>query len=155
MPVGYQFHCIKSARDSHCLTPEFPDYNHNMKDLLTQISRFLSVEPEGGELPLLFVGKHNMEAAEYIANFIVEKAGSSSQLRVFPITKLMQELILHQDTALAESLMEKDPYSYHPGLGCGLHEGLDRSYFCSLSISKRLVFTLLQVSAKCHNFQLR
>ena len=106
-------------------------------------------------MPLLFVGKHNMEAAEYIANFIVEKAGSSSQLRVFPITKLMQELILHQDTALAESLMEKDPYSYHPGLGCGLHEGLDRSYFCSLSISKRMVFTLLSVSSRCRHFELR
>ena len=155
VPAGYQFHCIKSARDTHCLTPDFPNYNQNMKDLLAQISRFLGVKPEGEELPLLFVGKHNMEAAEYIANFIVEKAGSSSQLRVFPITKLMQELILHQDIALAESLMEKDPYSYHPGLGCGLHEGLDRSYFCSLSISKRMVFTLLSVSARCRHFELR
>ena len=134
-----------------------------MKDFLAQISCFLGVEPEGGELPLLFVGKHNLEAAEYIVNFIMEKAGSSSKLRVFPITKLrvfpitklMQELILHQDTVLADSLMERDPYSYHPGLGCGLHEGLDRSYFCSLSISKRMVFTLLSVSSRCRHFELR
>ena len=156
VPVGHQFHCIKFARDSHCLTPDFPHYTRNMKELLAQISRFLGVESEaGGDLPLLFVGKHNLEAAEFIANFIVEKAGSSRKLRVFPVTKLMEELILHQDSALAESLMEKDIYSHHPGLGCGLHEGLDRSYFCSLSISKRMVFTLLAVSSKCRHFQLR
>ena len=155
VPEGHQFHCIKFARDSHCLTPDFPNYTEDMKQLLDQICRFLRVEPSGEEMPLLFVGKQNLEPAEFITNFIVEKAGSSRKLRVFPLTKLLQELILHQDTALAESLLERDPYSHHPGLGCGLHENLDRSYFCSLSISKRLVYTLLAVSSRCRHFQLR
>ena len=157
VPEGHQFHCIKFARETHCLTPDFPDYTDDMENLLDQICQFLRVGQDGGEgeLPLLFVGKQNLEPAEFITDFIVEKAGSSSRLRVFPITKLLLELILHQNIALAESLMERDPYSYHPGLGCGLHEGLDRSYFCSLSISRRMVFTLLAVSSQCRHFQLR
>ena len=125
-----------------------------MKEVLDQIFTFMKVEKET-ELPVLFVGKNNLEPAEFISNFIVKKAGSSANLRVFPINKLVQELIFHQDTALADSLMEKDTYSHHPGLGCGLHEGLDRSYFCSLSISLRMVYTLFQVASKCHHFQLR
>ena len=126
-----------------------------MKDVLGQMFTFLKVEKKGDEVPVLFVGQKNLEAAEFITNFLVEKSGSSTIPKVFPINKLVQELILHQDTAVADSLMEKDPYAYHPGLGCGLHEGLERSYFCSLSISKRIVFTLLQVTARCRNFKLR
>ena len=110
---------------------------------------------EESELPVLFVGKNNLEPDEFITNFIVEKAGSSANLRIFPINKLVQKLIYHQDTALADVLLEKDTYSHHPGLGCGLHEGLDRAHYCSLSISKRMVFTLFEVASKCHNFQLR
>ena len=127
-----------------------------MKEVLGRMISFMKVkEGDEVEVPILFVEKKNLEAAQFITNFMLEKAGSSANLRVFPITKLVQELILRQDTAVPDNLMEQDPYSHHPGLGCGLHEGLDRSPYCSLSISKRLVFTLLQVSAKCHNFQLR
>ena len=152
--MGYKFECWKFARVSHCLTAESTCHNQNMKDVLDQIFTFMKVEKET-ELPVLFVGKNNLEPAEFITDFIVKKAGSSANLRVFPINKLVQELIFHQDTALADSLMEKDAYSYHPGLGCGLHEGLDRSYYCSLSISLRMVYTLFQVTSKCHYFQLR
>ena len=152
--MGYKFNVLKSARVSHCLTAEFPHLNQNMGEVLKKILAFMKVEKEA-PLPILFVGKDNLEPAEFISNFIVEKAGSSAKLRVFPITKLVQELIFHQDSALADSLMEKDPYSHHSGLGCGLHEGLDRSQYCSLSISKRLAFTLFEVTSKCHKFQLR
>ena len=152
--MGYKFTVLKFARVSHCLTAEFPRLNPNMGDVLSQILAFMKVEKEA-PLPILFVGKDNLEAAEFISNFIVEKAGSSTKLRVFPITKLVQELIFHKDSALADSLMEKDHYSHHSGLGCGLHEGLDRSQYCSLSISKRLAFTLFEVASKCHKFQLR
>ena len=145
---------LKFARVSHCLTAEFPRLNPNMGDVLSQILAFMKVEKEA-PLPILFVGKDNLEPAEFISNFIVKKAGSSAKLRVFPITKLVQELIFHKDSALADSLMEKDHYSHHSGLGCGLHEGLDRSQYCSLSISKRLAFTLFEVASKCHKFQLR
>ena len=152
--MGYKFKVIQFARGTHCLTADFPHLKKNMKEVLGQMFTFLEVK-EGGEVPILFVEKKNLEAAQFITNFMLEKAGSSANLRVFPINKLVQELILRQDTVVADSLMEQDPYSHHPGLGCGLHEALDRSPYCSLSISKRLVFTLLQVSAKCHNFQLR
>ena len=97
----------------------------------------------------------NLEPAQFITNFILEKAGSSANLRVFPINNLLQEFILNKDNAVATKLLERDPYAYHHGLGCGLHEGLDRSVYCSLSISKRIVYTLLGITAKCHNFKLR
>ena len=153
--MGYKFTVLNFARGSHCLTAEFPHLNQNMGEVLHKILAFMKVEKEA-PLPILFVGKDNLEPAEFISNFIVKKAGSSAKLRVFPITKLVQELIFHKNSALAESLMEKDPYSHYSGLGCGLHQGLDRSQYCSLSISKRLVFTLLEVASRCHDsFQLR
>ena len=154
--MGYKFSVVQFARGTHCLTADFPHLKKDMKEVLGRMISFMKVkEGDEVEVPILFVEKKNLEAAQFITNFMLEKAGSSANLRVFPITKLVQELILRQDTAVPDSLMEADPYSHHPGLGCGLHEGLDRSPYCSLSISKRLVFTLLQVSAKCHNFQLR
>ena len=152
--MGYKFECMKFARGTHCLTADFPHLKQDMRDVLRQMLAFMKVEKES-ELPVLFVGKNNLEPDEFITNFIVEKAGSSANLRVFPINKLVQELIYHQDTALADVLLEKDTYSHYPGLGCGLHEGLDRAHYCSLSISKRMVFTLFEVASKCHNFQLR
>ena len=152
--MGFKFEVLQYARGSHCLTADFPHLKTNMKVVLGQMFDFLKVGTKS-EAPILFVGQRNLEAAEFITDFLVEKAGSSTRLRVFPVNKLVQELILHQNTAVADSLMEKDPYSHHPGLGCGLHENLDRSLYCSLSISRRIVFTLLQVTARCRNFKLR
>ena len=152
--MGYKFECIKLARETHCLTAEFPHLKKDMKKVLGEMFSFLKVEQSGG-VPILFVGKKNLEAAQFITNFMLEKAESSANLRVFPITKLAQELILHHDTATVDSLMESDKFSYYPGLACTLHEGLDRANYCSLSISKRIVYTLLGITAKCHNFKLR
>ena len=152
--MGYKFEVIKFARETHCLTADYPHLKKDLKKVVGKMLNFLEVK-EGDGVPILFVGKKNLEAAQFITNFLLEKAESTANLRVFPVTKLAQELILHQDSAVANSLMENDPYAYHPGLACQLHENLDRSYYCSLSISKRMVYNLLSVSAKCHNFKLR
>ena len=113
--MGYKFECMKFARGTHCLTADFPHLKQDMRDVLRQMLAFMKVEKES-ELPVLFVGKNNLEPAEFITNFI-------------PFNKLVQELIYHQDTALADVLLEKDTYSHYPGLGCGLHEGLDWAHY--------------------------
>ena len=152
--MGYKYEVLRFTRGTHCLTADFTLNKKNLKDVLERMLSFMRVQNET-EVPILFVGLKNLEPAEFITNFILEKAGSSANLRVFPINNLLQEFILCKDTDMVNKLMEKDPYAYHHGLGCGLHEGLDRSVYCSLSISKRMVFTVVQVTAKCRNFQLR
>ena len=123
-----------------------------MKTILDEIIRLLQSGDE--DLPPLYVRKDDMESADFITKFITSKAGSGVELKVFPITKLLQELIQHGESALADALMEQDPYSHHPGLGCDIHEGLNRASFCSLSICKRNVFTLLRATSMNRNFKL-
>jgi len=155
VPLGYKFKCIQRARETHCLGPDFTQYREDMKDILDEILGFLQAGEGAGNLPPLYVGKDDMEAAENIANFITERAGSEVELRIFPLFKLLQEFIMHSNSVLVENLMERDIYSHHPGLACALHEGLARGYFCSLSICKRQVFTLLNVASRCRRIQMR
>ena len=133
-------------------------YREDMGGILDEILALLQGQGNMDEgdsgLPPVYVGKDDLEPAEFITDFIMKRAGRKADLRIFPIAKLTQELNNLEDIYQAEKMMERDDYIHYPGLGCDLHESLDRGNFCSLSICKRQVFTLLTDTACSRNFTL-
>jgi len=156
VPVGHRFVIMKRARETHCLTQDSTVYREDMGGILDEILALLrdNKAERDSVLPPLYVGKDDLEAAEFITEFIMKRAGRKVDLRIFPIAKLTQELNNLADIYQAERMMERDDYSHYPGLGCYLHEKLERGQFCSLSICKRQVFTLLTDTARSRNFKL-
>jgi len=139
IPVGYKYKCIQSSRVTHNLTPDFEYYQTDYGKIMESLLRFLG---GGDELPPLYVMPDHMDTADCITQFITDKSKSKNTLKVFSLSKLLQELGRYPSIHVAQALMEEDRYSHHAGLGCDFHETLNNPHHCSLSICKRLFFTL-------------
>jgi len=139
IPVGYKYKCIQSSRVTHNLTPDFEYYQTDYGKIMESLVRFLG---GGDELPPLYVMPDHMDTADCITQFITDKSKSKNTLKVFSLSKLLQELGRYPSIHVAQALMEEDRYSHHAGLGCDFHETLNNPHHCSLSICKRLFFTL-------------
>jgi len=139
IPVGYKYKCIQSSRVTHNLTPDFEYYQTDYGKILESLVRFLG---GGDDFPPLYVMPDHMDAADCITQFIIDKSKSNKTLRIFSLSKLLQQLGHYPSIHIAQALMEEDRYSHHAGLGCDFHETLNNPHHCSLSICKRWFFTL-------------
>jgi len=150
IPEGYQYKCIRFARDTHNLCKNFEGYETDYSKILKELETFISKGKTSRKLPPIYVMPDHVEAAECITQFIMDKAGepNSLSLRVFTLPLLLFHL--HNacpcypwpTECLADYAMEKDLYSYHHYIGCEFHEALQNSTHCTLSKAKRLVFTV-------------
>ena len=73
IPIGYKYRCIKHARNTHFLTPDFERYNTDMKDVLGSLVEFLGGDEE--ELPPLYAAPDHLAAADCVTSFLVNRAG--------------------------------------------------------------------------------
>eukprot|EP00092_Neocalanus_flemingeri_P016616 GFUD01017977.1.p1 GENE.GFUD01017977.1~~GFUD01017977.1.p1 ORF type:complete len:495 (-),score=145.53 GFUD01017977.1:1213-2598(-) len=145
IPVGYKYKCIQSSRVTHNLTPDFEHYQTDYSKIMASLVQFLG---GGDKQPPLYVMPDHVDAADCITQFITNKANSQLDFKIFSLPKLLQELGHYPSIHIAQALMEEDRFSHHAGLGCQFHESLGNPHHCSLSICKRMLFTL---SASCSN----
>ena len=167
--MGYTFRCLQYSRETHQLTKDFEHYNKDYKQILRKIEEQLG--GTAGQMPPLYVMSDHMEAANCITNFIrksignlrlcfqfdyysVTKAESKKNIKIYCLTKLLQELGRYDSSHVAQSFVEEDPYSHHPGIGCPLHEVLENSVHCALSIAQRRVFTVIHHCADLYRLQM-
>ena len=152
IPVGYKYRCIQSSRVTHNLTPDFEHYQTDYKKIIDSLIRFLG---GGVDLPPLYVMPDHMDTADCITQFIMDRSMSETKLKVSSVSKLLQELGHYPSIHIAQALMEEDRYSHHAGLGCDFHETLNNPHHCSLSICKRMFFTLVFSCSNMYRLNLK
>ena len=82
--------------------------------------------------------------------------GSSLRLRVYSLSKLLQELAPLPSIYVAEAWLEHgDKHAHVSGLGCALHSSLRAAAHCSLSISQRMVFSVAHCCCQTYKIQPR
>ena len=152
IPMGYKYKCIQSSRVTHNLTPDFEHYQTDYRKIMASLIQFLGC---GDNLPPLYVMPDHMDAADCITEFIATKASSQLNFKIFSLSKLLQELGHYPSIHIAQALMEEDRFSHHAGLGCHFHESLNNPHHCSLSICKRMIFTLASSCSNLYRLHLR
>ena len=152
IPMGYKYKCIQSSRVTHNLTPDFEHFQKDYNKIMDSLVMFL-----GGHdnLPPLYVMADHMDAAECVTQFIIEKSKSKLEFRIFSLSKLLQELGHYPSIHIAQALTEEDRFSHHAGLGCQFHESLNNPHHCSLSICKRMFFTLAYSCSNLYRLHLK
>ena len=166
VPVGHKYKCQQHARVTHNLLPEFEYYQKDYRVLMTGLIAFLGgAGPAGSKLPPIYVAPRHKEAAECIAEFLVQRSAAVRQLRLFSLPKLMLELRnlplaagapeYYPSQHVAQSVLEEDKWSHHAGIGCEFHEALENPHHCSVAIVRRLVFDLASGCCVVYRLALR
>ena len=127
------------------LSQGFEHYQSDYHAIMQSLIAFLG-GAKNDQLPPLYVLPDHTEAAECIADFMVERSGARRPLRIFDLSKLMLELHnlpldnsgpeAFPSTYLAKDLLEADIFSHHAGLGCEFHEALENPHHCAASICR-------------------
>jgi len=152
IPMGYKYKCIQTSRVTHNLTPDFEHYQNDYKKIMDSLIQFVGGETK---MPPLYVMPSHMDAADYITKFISTRAKTNQEFKVFSVTKLLLELGHYPNIHIAQALMEDDQFSHHSGLGCNFHESLNNPHHCSLSICKRMVFTMSSACSNLYRLRLK
>jgi len=152
IPMGYKYKCIQSSRVTHNLTPDFEHYQTDYSKIMDSLVMFLG---GGDNLPPLYVMPDHMDTADCITQFILNKSSSKLNFKIFSLSKLLQELGHYPSIHIAQALMEEDRFSHHAGLGCQFHESLSNPHHCSLSICKRMFFTLASSCSNLYRLHLK
>ena len=126
-----------------------------MKKILGEIIEFLG--GDGSDLPPLYVLPDHAEAASWITNFILDKAGNTgAKFKIYSLTNLLQELAGFPSVTIAEHCLDDATKDQHVhSLGCNVHASLMKAGYCSLSLVKRQVYNTLQACCATHNITLK
>lgn len=166
VPVGYGSD-IKVACEEFGL--EYPDSDKppsNYMHMLAIIIDFLRDQnpDDKAVLPPIFTIPERVEAVNDFIFQLCNIAGADDRLfRVYRIDRLFFELInaikAHDDEgfpreSLALIQLRKDTFKYNPGLACDMHEAGDKAVECSMSRTKRWVFTILDHCCPVVNIEL-
>ena len=126
-----------------------------MKKILGEIIEFLG--GDDSDLPPLYVLPDHAEAASWITDFILDKAGNTGvKFKIYSLTNLLQELAGFPSVTIAEHCLDDATKDNHVhSLGCDVHASLMKAGHCSLSLVKRQVYNTLQACCATHNITLK
>ncbi|XP_047115467.1 protein maelstrom homolog [Schistocerca piceifrons] len=165
LPLGYAFEAKKRSDETHQIPlPPPSSAEKNYSKILLNVVKFMKDDVEDGKFPPIYTyGTDGTSEAvkdvldalcEYEAMQEYPKVQVPENFRVYPLPKLFFELrnkagdFANRSSkafpveSLAARELEKNLYSFTPGICCEMHDGTDASQYCSLSLVRRWSFII-------------
>ncbi|CAH2041645.1 unnamed protein product, partial [Iphiclides podalirius] len=154
IPTGYA-HDVKLGSSELGLTmPDESLPRSNYMQILANIVDYLKQQNSNSNIlpPIFTIPEKVQPIQDFILQMCSKAAEDETLFRVYKLDTLFYNLINAIKTcgnegfpkeSLALVQLKKDLFKYNPGLGCEHHEEEDKSVECTLSRTKRWVFTIL------------
>lgn len=163
LPLGYAFEAKKRSDETHQIPlPPPSSAETNYSKILLNLVKFMRDDVEDGKFPPIYTygTDGTFEAVKDVLDSLCEyeamqeypKVQVPENFRVYQLPKLFFELrnkagdFANRSSkafpveSLAARELEKNLYSFTPGICCEMHDGTDASQYCSLSLVRRWSF---------------
>ncbi|KAG8180057.1 hypothetical protein JTE90_023674 [Oedothorax gibbosus] len=170
IPKGYAAEAKKLCEDYHGIEYYSPPENseEDMTVVFDGIRKFItrstSLHRSEGDYPPLFCAEEDIEKTRGCLKWLAYRAGESFTIRgeeiyrVWNSTYLLCELRFGTGKPLpsiflAQELLTKTSFNYHPAARCAYHDDKDIHY-CALAYSKRLSYLLSDAVCQCFDVEI-
>lgn len=154
LPLGMKYEAKKFSEETHNLPPPPNAQGEiSMSYIYKKIHHFC-YDFEKNEVRPVFTVDNHIPIVDEILKYMASEAGDDIPEIVDVLS--LRDVFFNLKNAtwnyggcvtedfptihIAQKHIDRDPYEYNSGIGCELHETLDHSKFCSVSLVKRWAF---------------